>query len=80
MRIFKSYFKILLYFIYKKYIPNLEYIHAQRKRIQIQSKYQFIKVDIDNPVCERTKETQILEQFFGLCGRGRGWDDLGEWH
>ena len=17
---------------------------------------------------------------FGLCGRGRGWDDLGEWH
>ena len=21
-----------------------------------------------------------VEQFFGLCGRGRGWDDLGEWH
>ena len=20
------------------------------------------------------------EQSFGLCGRGRGWDDLGEWH
>ena len=20
------------------------------------------------------------EQTFGLCGRGRGWDDLGEWH
>ena len=19
-------------------------------------------------------------QSFGLCGRGRGWDDLGEWH
>ena len=21
-----------------------------------------------------------IEQSFGLCGRGRGWDDLGEWH
>ena len=21
-----------------------------------------------------------LEQSFGLCGRRRGWDDLGEWH
>ena len=21
-----------------------------------------------------------IEQTFGLCGRGRGWDDLGEWH
>ena len=35
----------------------------------------------DNPVCETAKETQIcIEQSFGLCGRGRGWDDLGEWH
>ena len=21
-----------------------------------------------------------IEQSFGLCGTGRGWDDLGEWH
>ena len=21
-----------------------------------------------------------IEQSFGLCGRGRGWDDMGEWH
>ena len=21
-----------------------------------------------------------IEQSFGLCGRGRGWEDLGEWH
>ena len=20
------------------------------------------------------------EQSYGLCGRGRGWEDLGEWH
>ena len=23
---------------------------------------------------------RLMRQFFGLCGRGRGWDDLGEWH
>ena len=21
-----------------------------------------------------------MEQSYGLCGRGRGWEDLGEWH
>ena len=35
----------------------------------------------DNPVCETAKEMyRCIEQSFGLCGRGRGWDDLGEWH
>ena len=29
----------------------------------------------------RQKKRHIcIEQSFGLCGRGRGWDDLGEWH
>ncbi|KAB0374179.1 hypothetical protein FD755_014435 [Muntiacus reevesi] len=22
---------------------------------------------------------RCIEQSFGLCGRGRGWDDMGEW-
>ena len=28
------------------------------------------------------KRLRCIEQSFGLCerGRGRGWDDLGEWH
>ena len=26
------------------------------------------------------KRHRCIEQFLGLCGRGRGWDDLGEWH
>ena len=35
----------------------------------------------DNPVCKTAKETQMsIEQSFGLCGRERWWDDLGEWH
>ena len=34
----------------------------------------------DNLVCETEKRHRCIEQSFGLCGRGRGWDDLGEWH
>ena len=26
------------------------------------------------------KRHRCIEQSFGLCGRGRGWDDLEEWH
>ena len=26
------------------------------------------------------KRHWCIEQSFGLCGRGRGWEDLGEWH
>ena len=26
------------------------------------------------------KRHRCIEQSYGLCGRGRGWDDLGEWH
>ena len=26
------------------------------------------------------KRHRCLEWTFGLCGRGRGWDDLAEWH
>ena len=26
------------------------------------------------------KRRRCIEQSFGLWGRGRGWDDLGEWH
>ena len=27
-----------------------------------------------------SKRDTCIEQSFGLCGRGQGWDDLGEWH
>ena len=26
------------------------------------------------------KRHRYIEQSFGLCGRGRGWDDLEEWY
>ena len=29
---------------------------------------------------KQQKRHWCIEQSFGLCGRGRGWGDLGEWH
>ena len=29
---------------------------------------------------QQQKRHWCIEQSFGLCGRGRGWDDLEEWH
>ena len=29
---------------------------------------------------KQQKRHWYIEQSFGLCGRGRRWDDLGEWH
>ena len=26
------------------------------------------------------KRHRYIQQSYGLCGRGRGWNDLGEWH
>ena len=26
------------------------------------------------------KRHRCIQQSFGLCGRGRGWDNMGEWH
>ena len=32
-------------------------------------------------LCTRQQKRHwCIEQSFGLCGRGKGWDDLGEWH
>ena len=32
-------------------------------------------------LCMRQQKRHwCIEQSYGLCGRGRGWEDLGEWH
>ena len=32
-------------------------------------------------LCTRQQKRHwCIEQSYGLCGRGRGWEDLGEWH
>ena len=41
---------------------------------------EFIKMVTITLYVRQQKRHRYIEQSFGLCGRGRGWDDLGEWH
>ena len=41
---------------------------------------EFRKMVIITLYARQQKRHRCLERNFRLCGRGRGWDDLGEWH
>ena len=41
---------------------------------------EFRKMVMINPYARQQKRHRCIEQSFGLCGRGWGWDDLGECH
>ena len=41
---------------------------------------EFRKMVMINLYVRQQKRHRCIVQSFGLCGRGRGWDDLGEWH
>ena len=46
-----------------------------------QHKYmEFGKMVMITLYVRQQKRNRYKEQIFGLCGRGKGWDDLGEWH
>ena len=38
------------------------------------------KVIMITPHARLQNRHRCIEQSFGLCGRGQGWDDLGEWN
>ena len=42
--------------------------------------YGILKDSNDGPIGKTAGETQMYKWSFGLCGRGGGWNDLGEWH
>ena len=41
--------------------------------------YEFRKLVMRTLYVRQLKRHRCIEQSFGLCGRGRGWDDLGDW-
>ena len=41
---------------------------------------EFRKMVMVTQYVRQLKRHRYIEQSFGLCGRGRGLDDLGEWH
>ena len=41
---------------------------------------EFIKMVTITLYARQQKRHRCIEQSYGLCGRGWGWDDLAEWH
>ena len=41
---------------------------------------EFRKIVMITLYARQQKRHRCIEQSFGLCGRGRGWDDLGKWN
>ena len=39
-----------------------------------------MKGDLVNMQLSLPQRMQVTYGLDGLCGRGRGWEDLGEWH
>ena len=44
------------------------------------SKQEYWSAIVFSLYARQQKRHRCIEQSFGLCGRGKGWDDLGEWH
>ena len=41
---------------------------------------EFTKMVMITLYARQQKRLRYIEQYFGLCVRGGGWDDFGEWH
>ena len=41
---------------------------------------EFRKMVMKTLYARQQKRHRCIEQSLGLCGRGRGWNGLGEWH
>ena len=41
---------------------------------------EFIKMVMITLYERQQRRHRYIEQSYGLCGRGREWEDLGEWH
>ena len=53
---------------------------SQKEKHQYSILTEFRKMVMISLYARQQKRHRCIEQSFGLCGRGRGWDDLGEWH
>ena len=65
-----------VFFFKKRKKKNPAYINYLKPKSQIK----FRKMVTITLYARQQKRHRCIEQSFGLSGRGRGWDDLGEWH
>ena len=51
-----------------------------KEKIRLEVFNEFLKMVTITLYARQQKRHRCIEQSFGLCERGQGWDDLGEWH
>ena len=68
----------------KNFIDSLKFVNGDivflSDQDDVWDKEKIRKMAIITLYARQQKRHRCLERNFGLCGRGRGWDDLGEWH
>ena len=60
--------------------PIIQSEVSQKEKHQTCIYMEFRKMVKITLYARQQKKHRCIEQSFGLCGRGRGWDDLEEWH
>ena len=62
--------------------PIIQSEVSQKEKRQYSMEYnmEFRKMVMITLYARQQKRHRCIEWTFGLCGRGRGWDDLREWH
>ena len=61
-------------------IIQSEVSQKEKHQYSILTYMEFRKMVMITLYARQQKRHRCIAQSFGLCGRGRGWDDLGEWH
>ena len=61
-------------------IIQSEVSQKEKHQYSILTHMEFRKMVTMTLYARQQKRHRCKEQTFGLCGRGRGWDDLGKWH
>ena len=49
-------------------------------QIMIVNMIQNLEIKMESKINSQQKRHRCIEQSYGLCERGRGWEDLGEQH
>ena len=81
--LFYSYFLIfiLFYFLTLQYCIGFAiYQHEPATGIRVFPILNLRKMVTITLCTRQQKRHWCIEQSYGLCGRGKGWEDLGEWH
>ena len=61
-------------------IIQSEVSQKEKHQYSILTHMEFRKMVTITLYARQQKRHRCIEQSYGLCGRGRRWEDLGEWH